>query len=313
VTWIIEQVTERGAISVDWSELERLQLRSWIRTEAASHLSRALTLKTAGILLVQQQGALEAALRTIRELTDTGQVEAAHAKLWHLHATGRAGMRLTQPFRVAIFGPPNVGKSSLINRIAGYERAIVSAVAGTTRELTTTLTAIDGWPVELYDSPGIRASDDFLEGEGLKRALAALDENYFDLILWAVDCTHPTDVPAALEARVSLMVVNKCDLSITKLPISTRCPSIDVSALTGEGLSLLFDGMLRQLIGAVTLGDGVLFSTELCNAVSYLLDCLDARQLQRSQQVLDALIQSEKPQFSMLMNEPGNRRSDYAN
>src|SRR4029453_3197945 len=67
------------------------------------------------------------------------------------------GQHLTAPWRVVLAGPPNVGKSSLINALAGYQRTIVSHVPGTTRDVVTTTTAIDGWPVELADTAGLRA------------------------------------------------------------------------------------------------------------------------------------------------------------
>ena len=76
----------------------------------------------------------------------------------------------SNPWRVVVFGAPNVGKSSLINALAGYERAIVSPTPGTTRDVVTVTTAIDGWPVQLSDTAGFRETQDELESAGIELA-----------------------------------------------------------------------------------------------------------------------------------------------
>ena len=104
-------------------------------------------------------------------------------------------------WRVVIAGPPNVGKSSLINAMAGYERAIVSPLPGTTRDVVTLTTAIDGWPVQLADTAGLRASDDELESAGVKLAGAALAAA--DLVILVCDATGDLNAASEIASQIS--------------------------------------------------------------------------------------------------------------
>jgi tRNA U34 5-carboxymethylaminomethyl modifying GTPase MnmE/TrmE len=93
------------------------------------------------------------------------------------------------PWRVAIVGRPNVGKSSLLNAIVGFERAIVHPTPGTTRDLVTARTAVDGWPVEFIDSAGIRSGRDAIESAGIEQARQAIESS--DLALVVLDRSEP--------------------------------------------------------------------------------------------------------------------------
>jgi tRNA modification GTPase len=104
-------------------------------------------------------------------------------------ADGRRGERLREGFVVAIAGPPNAGKSTLLNRIARREAAIVSPYAGTTRDVIEVHLDLEGYPVTLLDTAGIRETDDPVELEGVRRAQARAAEA--DLVLWMVDATRP--------------------------------------------------------------------------------------------------------------------------
>ena len=97
------------------------------------------------------------------------------------------GRRLTAPWRVVVAGPPNVGKSSLVNALAGYQRSIVAPTPGTTRDVVTTRLAIDGWPVELADTAGVREATDALETQGVRLAREATAAA--DLCLWVLDAS----------------------------------------------------------------------------------------------------------------------------
>ena len=102
------------------------------------------------------------------------------------------GLHLTTPWRVVLAGAPNVGKSSLMNAIAGYQRAIVSPTPGTTRDVVTVTTAIDGWPVQLADTAGLRETQDELESAGVALADAAIGEA--DLVIVVSDASADSDV-----------------------------------------------------------------------------------------------------------------------
>ncbi len=133
-------------------------------------------------------------------------------------ATAREGRLLREGALVVLAGPPNAGKSSLLNALLGEKRAIVSDVAGTTRDSIEEGIEIGGWPIRLVDTAGLRETDDAIEAEGVGRAETLLAEA--DVVL-ALDC----DLPDALRIHA------KCDLGPGE--------GLPVSALTGEGLPAL--------------------------------------------------------------------------
>ncbi len=136
--------------------------------------------------------------------------------------------RLRDGVRVVIAGPPNSGKSSLINVLAGRDVAITSAIAGTTRDLVEAPTAIQGAPFLLVDTAGLRPSDDPIESIGIERAMASVDQA--DLILWL---GPPLDCP---DRDRSLIVHSKADV----VPPGPDA-DVAVSASTGEGIDRLID------------------------------------------------------------------------
>ena len=106
-----------------------------------------------------------------------------------LLARERLGRHLTRPWSVVLAGRTNVGKSSLMNALAGYGRAIVHHAPGTTRDAVALATAIDGWPVELCDTAGLRAADDAVERAGIERARQRLAQA--DLVVLVADRSVP--------------------------------------------------------------------------------------------------------------------------
>ncbi len=129
-------------------------------------------------------------------------------------------------------GAPNVGKSSLVNALAGYERSIVAPTPGTTRDVVTTNIAIDGWPIELADTAGLREATEALEGEGIDRARSAGQSS--DLVLWVLDAAASPVLPSSSLAHVVLLV-NKIDLP-SAWNLQDVAGATHVSALRGEGL-----------------------------------------------------------------------------
>ena len=121
------------------------------------------------------------------------------------------GERLREGLRVAIAGPPNVGKSTLLNRLARREAAIVSPYAGTTRDVIEVHFDLAGYPVVLRDTAGLRETADPVEQEGIRRAWNALEDS--DLVLWVVDpLTIETITPARAAGLQRWLVLNKVDL-----------------------------------------------------------------------------------------------------
>jgi tRNA modification GTPase len=165
------------------------------------------------------------------------------------------GSVLRDGLSVVIAGPPNAGKSSLLNRLAGYEAAIVTDIAGTTRDALREHLSLGGLPISLVDTAGLRESRDPVEQEGLKRARAELGRA--DRVLWVVDVRDPPD--AAIEAartavrrEAVTLIRNKVDLTGASSGTDTLggVPAVSLSALTGEGIDLL----IAHLHGVAGLG-----------------------------------------------------------
>ncbi|MEX2496389.1 MAG: tRNA uridine-5-carboxymethylaminomethyl(34) synthesis GTPase MnmE [Woeseia sp.] len=170
-----------------------------------------------------------------------------------------AGRVLRDGYRIVIVGRPNAGKSSLLNLLSGQEAAIVTEVAGTTRDILRERINLDGLMVELVDTAGLRSDPDRIEAEGIRRARAALAEA--DAILWIQDASDTTPDAATLDeklpADVPLLVVrNKADLTAATAGLLQREPPvISMSAKTGAGSDAL-RALICQTAGYRDLGEG---------------------------------------------------------
>ena len=159
---------------------------------------------------------------------------------------GHRGERLRDGIAVAILGPPNAGKSSILNQLARREAAITSPIAGTTRDVIEVAIDLAGYPVMLADTAGLRDSADVIEQEGLRRALKRAEEA--ELRLFVFDATRPEDAQgaAAWPGPDTLLVANKIDLASGRdAPPLAR--AIPVSALTGEGLPKLIAALSSRV------------------------------------------------------------------
>jgi tRNA modification GTPase len=200
------------------------------------------------------------------------------------------GLHLAEPWRVVLTGRPNVGKSSLINALLGFERCIVHAAPGTTRDVVTAHTALDGWPVELADTAGLRDSTDDIESAGVQRARQQLRQA--DLIVLVFDVSagwtgEDEDLLAAWPGAV--VVHNKCDLPAA--PPQDRPPGLMVSATQGGGLDLLVRELARRLVRQPPRpGTAVLFTEPQVRAVVAAQSALAAGNEREALQVLNALL-----------------------
>ncbi|MGH8462138.1 MAG: tRNA uridine-5-carboxymethylaminomethyl(34) synthesis GTPase MnmE [Stenotrophobium sp.] len=190
------------------------------------------------------------------------QLDEVIAQLQTLLAQAAQGRRLREGIVVTLTGQPNVGKSTLLNRLAGAEAAIVTEHAGTTRDVLRENIAIDGVPLTVVDTAGLRDSDDPIEREGVKRAWQALAQAEIALFL-VDDRVGLSDVDQALLQKLTpeikvLIVSNKCDLSARAPSRDVRGlhPVIRLSAASGEGVELLTQEILL-LAGMRTQGEGV--------------------------------------------------------
>jgi len=166
----------------------------------------------------------------------------------------RQGRLLRDGILLAIVGPPNAGKSSLLNALSGQDSAIVTDIPGTTRDVLRERIDIEGIPVHLADTAGIRDTEDAIEAEGVRRALRAVAEA--DLVLVVEDATGEAQAARALAARLPegpprLRVVNKVDLlsAAERRPYADQPGCLLISARSGEGLDALRRSV-RDLVGA---------------------------------------------------------------
>ncbi|MGA8215569.1 MAG: tRNA uridine-5-carboxymethylaminomethyl(34) synthesis GTPase MnmE, partial [Candidatus Sulfotelmatobacter sp.] len=174
--------------------------------------------------------------------------------LEELAATFAYGKIVHQGLTLAIVGRPNVGKSSLFNRLVERERAIVTSTPGTTRDLVSETVAIGGIPIQLVDTAGIRLALDEAESIGIRKSMEALADA--DLVLVVLDASQPTTTEDSellrhAEGRPTIVVGNKCDLAGSgQLPLAGSQSSIvHASALTGEGIAELRAEILRHIGG----------------------------------------------------------------
>ncbi|KFL36143.1 tRNA uridine-5-carboxymethylaminomethyl(34) synthesis GTPase MnmE [Arenimonas donghaensis] len=173
--------------------------------------------------------------------------------LERLRADAGRGKRLLDGLHVVIVGAPNAGKSSLLNALAGEERAIVTDIAGTTRDLLRERIQVDGIELTLVDTAGLRDAPDRIEREGIRRARAELERA--DLVLAVLDDQVAAPAPLALPGQVPVLWLhNKADLSGAPVHAETRPDGehLWLSARTGEGLAPLRE-RLREAAG---LGEG---------------------------------------------------------
>ncbi|HLW74232.1 MAG TPA: tRNA uridine-5-carboxymethylaminomethyl(34) synthesis GTPase MnmE [Gammaproteobacteria bacterium] len=189
-----------------------------------------------------------------------GKLGAIMVDFEALSAAARQGSLLREGLTVVIAGRPNAGKSSLLNRLAGHEAAIVTEIPGTTRDLLREHVSLDGLPLHLTDTAGLRKSGDAVEEEGVRRAWREMQQA--DRVLLVVDATQgltpeDQDIVDALPAELPVTVLyNKIDLT-GQTPAEDELDGIDslwLSAGTGDGMDLLREH-LKQVAGFTQLGE----------------------------------------------------------
>lgn len=194
---------------------------------------------------------LQDAIAALRDAVATAQKRAKEGKL------------LREGALVVLAGPPNAGKSSLMNALLGERRAIVSATPGTTRDSIEEGLDLDGWPVRLVDTAGLRTTDDDVEAEGVERAEALVERA--DLVLYLGEC--PVEIwRSAADLSKVIPVRSKCDLLSKEAKSGENHQSvapIRVSAVTGEGLDALKATVVARLERlAGTASDGSASASE---------------------------------------------------
>jgi tRNA modification GTPase len=260
VAWLLNLFRSEGIEEIASSDEPNV---AYANPAAAALLPFTRTVRTAAILLDQANGAYDRAVKSIED----GSPDA-EAIAMALRRNANVGRHLIQPWKVAIAGAPNAGKSTLLTALAGFARSIVSPVPGTTRDAVSISLAFDGWPVDVIDTAGFRESADMLEGEGVARARSAIEMS--DLCLWLVDATGPG--PGSVEEvarelgrdpQSVIVAFNKCDL--VEVPSNDVPEGLRLSAATGQGLAELVWRVAAVLIpDPPRPGEPVPFTPEPC-------------------------------------------------
>ena len=276
VQQVLERVLERPgvrrALPGEFSQRAVLNGRlDLTQAEAVSELVSARSRRAADLAMAGLDGGIQARIMELRErlldqLTELearvdfeddlplldgtallNELQAVRAELLALVADGERGDALRHGLRVALVGRPNVGKSSLLNRLSRRERAIVTELPGTTRDLLESEIVLDGVPITLMDTAGIRATNDAVEQLGIARSEEALISA--DVVVLIVD-GHVgwTEIDAQLLARIPndvprVVVANKSDLDGPPLP---GLVDVQFSALNGAGEDALVQVLLER-------------------------------------------------------------------
>jgi tRNA modification GTPase len=249
------------------------------QAEAVRDLIESQTLYQAKIAAQQLEGALSKRLQPIKQelveliaLLEAGidfaeddvsvlpdaaileRIATVRQPLEQLATTFAYGKIVHQGLTLAIVGRPNVGKSSLFNRLVERERAIVTATPGTTRDLVSETVSIGGIPIQLVDTAGIRQALDEAESIGIRKSMEALADA--DIVLVVLDLSQPAvaeddTLLQQTQGRPVIVVGNKCDLAPSGpwSVISGQSAQIRASALTGEGIAELRSEILRHIGG----------------------------------------------------------------
>ena len=311
---IVELATARGARMAEPGEFTmRAFLNGRIdltQAEAVRDLIESQTLFQAKIAAQQLEGALSKRLQPIKKrlvdliaVMEAGidfaeddvsvlpgfeirqRLNAIVKPLEQLQATFAYGKIVHEGFTLAIVGRPNVGKSSLFNRLVERERAIVTATPGTTRDLVTETVALGGIPLKLIDTAGIRESSDEAESIGIRKSYEALGEA--DMVLVVLDSSQDLTsedekLISSVAGRRSLTIANKADLNgshaITeKLTSDVSLKVFRTSALNGDGIDQLRQEILNQISGQ-SAGEhetGFLTNVRHQSLVLEAISCLD--------------------------------------
>jgi len=248
-----------------------------IQAEAVREFIDAQTEQQARTALRQMEGALSRRIRPVKDrlldviahleagidfaeddvdvpenISVAEQLRPLAEALQNLQETFSYGKMLAEGLRVAILGKPNVGKSSLFNRLVASERAIVTDIPGTTRDVLTETISLEGVPLRFADTAGVRQAEDLVESIGVSRTFETLADA--DLALVVLDGSGKLDqddrqVLAKAAAVRHLLVINKKDLpQILELGSLNGSPSVHLCATTGEGLEELWNA-IRSFLG----------------------------------------------------------------
>ena len=240
---VARTLEERGADQCKTAEFTVKFLGSEYLADFETTLIQSTTWRTTEILLRQRTTQVRLFTKLARQCQE--QDQAARGLLEEAMRWSKFGSKLTEPWSVVLCGKPNVGKSSLANRLLGFDRAIVHEKAGTTRDIVSAGTAFDGWPVMLFDTAGLRRTTDDIEETGVDLARQQILRS--DLLVLVLDATEISVMPQwelELERQPDLVVANKRDLT----KVDDASIDVAVSAKDNIGIDQLIEVISTRLV-----------------------------------------------------------------
>ncbi len=292
VNTVLECLQDNGAEAIPWRQVmqdtmlnaaEPLSAKA-IKGEAFSELPRAETRPALKMLLHQANGALHHKLSEIAKALDENPRDAVN-ELQNLLQTADDAIGMLQPVKIMLLGPPNAGKSTLLNSLLRKERVIVHPTPGTTRDVVKDRMAINGIPFDIMDSAGIHDGSDELEVTAIDNTLRLIHEA--DIIFFVFDVRQPDalenvlpKIRQAIKEKQVLYIANKCDLlqpegaAEADSVLSCLVPLVKISAKKMAGLEGL-EGFLTAprtgLLKNIRDGKAMIFTERQCSAVEDIL------------------------------------------
>ena len=266
---VVAALAEQGAVEKSSEKLQNYVGQDWWRSEVWQALPDATTAKTASLML-RQLHLLPAAIARIEETLGRGDSVAAAGMMDQMLKWSDFGVSLTQVPSVVLCGQPNVGKSSLINALVGFQRAIVHESAGTTRDVVSQRTAVDGWPIELSDTAGLRNAQGTVEGIGIENARQTIESAR--LVIGVFDASRPwseTDQSLLEDLNCDIVIHNKSDRSDSRAANGakeandgTRPPGLATSATQNQGIEQMISLIAAKLVPELPPEDAAWCVTE---------------------------------------------------
>lgn len=265
-----------------------------LKQDTLFQLTKAVTKKSAESIFVLGNVVLPKEFQSNLALIDTGQIQPAIDRMQSL-LDETIGMRMIDPFQVVIVGKPNVGKSSLINAITGFERTIVFDQPGTTRDSVRIATSVLGWPVEFFDTAGIRESNDIVEREGVQRAIELVLNS--DLAIFVREISSPLDdQDRFLQSKLAnheriINVWNKSDLEHVNAADNGDLVISTVASNRQDHIELVLDAVGNRLdFERFDPNRPTLFSQWQRETIEEILNSLRLGELENGRQLIQQLL-----------------------
>ena len=243
--WLNRSLLQAGLIQLSVEEYSSRVSKSWLNSELSQTVPLAVTDRTA-LFLLDQSIAWVSFACALRDCCNREDQPSLLDAITSIQDWKEFGLHLTKPWRVVIAGQPNVGKSSMINALAGFSRSIVHDHPGTTRDVVSQRAAFDGWPVELKDTAGLRIGDSEIESLGIEKAWQEV--RAADCRIAVFDASQrwtAADRKLLDEIRPQIVAFNKVDQLLAD---STRAEGMFVSATQNLGIDELGRAIARVIV-----------------------------------------------------------------